>query len=1011
MQARHVPGRGCAETQAGHSRVGELPSLLLITLMLFAHRKRRSNAELRRQREDLTAFLVLFAYIEGLIHLAPDTQRVMNSRYSRSIRIAALPLLLALALPVQADTVKASRYYEDGLSRYSKQDLPGAIIQLKNALQQDRNMLAAHLLLAKAYLADGDVGPAEVAFREALKLGVNRAEVAVPLGRIYLMQGKPQVLIDAIPADGLPAATRLEVLVLRGKAYAALGKSAEATRAFADARAIDPASVMPLVAEVPVLIAAGKGGEARGMANRAVELAPDSAEALNARASVAHAAGELADALRDYERAIAVQPDHLDARVARAGILIDLGRDPEADKDLTALAAFAPSEPRVAYLRALLAGRRGDSLAAASHLENVARLVDALPVEWVAGQEQLLMTGALAHHAGRQYEKARKYLDVLTSRYPRNMGARKLLAAVYVDTADYPRAISLLEHVLRAQSDDPQALHLLGRAYLGQQRYSKASGLLERALALGGGDAGLRASLGFSQLGEGKSDAAAGNLQAAFDKAPGDLTLAMPLANLYMRQGDIKMALAVAQRLNDALPRNPAALNLLGVVRGASADLAGARRAYAEALQHDAGFMSARLNLARLDVEEGRFAEARKAYADMLRVNRRDATAMYESALLERRAGRLDEALRWSEKAAAEQPGDARIGLGLIEMRSAKGDKLGARDAARALSVRQRDDLGVLEALARTEIDVGALKDAQQVLKDMTRLAEYDPAALVRVGYLQLAASDLSGAAYSAQKALQGRAKDAGAMILATEAALAAKDFDGAEKRAAALRAAHPSNAKGFLLTGDIAHARKDFKAAASAYRQAFALAPSTESVLRQVNVFIAQRDPKGGIPPLMQWLKTHPDDDLARRALADLHAQARDWSAAKAEYMKLVNKGVADAGVYNNLSNVLIELRDPAAVSMAEQSVARGPESGTARDTLGWALASQNRFEEALPHLREARLRLPGSADIKWHLGYVLAQMGRQSEARRELESALANGRFFDGETEARELLRNVSR
>jgi putative PEP-CTERM system TPR-repeat lipoprotein len=971
----------------------------------------RVDAELRVVREDLTALFPLFAYIAHSIRLNPEVSRVMNSRIPRSLRIAVLPLLLALALPAHADAVEASRYYEDGLSRFSKQDLPGAIIQLKNALQQDRNMLAAHLLLAKAYLEGGDAGPAEVEFREALKLGVSRAEVAVPLGRIYLMQGRSKLLIDSIPAEGLPAATRLEVLVLRGKAYAALGMLAEATGSFADARAIDPASIAPLVAEVPVLLAAGKGEAARELAIRAVDLAPDSAEALNARASVAHAAGKLDDALKGYEQAIAVQPKYLDARVARAGILIDLGRDADADEDLAALAVLAPFEPRVAYLRALLAGRRGDSQAAALHLENVARLVDALPPEWVAGQEQLLMTGALAHHAGRQYEKARKYLDVLVSRYPRNFGARKLLAAVYVDTEDYPRAISLLEQVLRAQPDDPQALHLLGRAYLGQKRYSKASDVLERAVARGGVDAGLRASLGFSQLGQGNSDDAAKNLQAAFDKAPADLTLAMPLTNLYMRQGDTKNALAVVQRLNAALPGNPAVLNLMGIVKGASADIAGARRAYAEALQYDAGFKSARLNLARLDVEAGHFEEARKAYAQMLHVDRRDATAMFESALLERRAGRLDEALRWIEKAAAEQPDDARIGLGLIELRSATGDRLGAREAARALSVRQRDDLVVLEALARAEIDVGALKSAQQVLKDMTRLAEFDAAALVRVGYLQLAASDVSGAAYSAQKALQGHANDAGAMILATEAALAARDLDGAEKRVAALRAAHPSNARGFSLTGDVALARKDYKLAGDAYRQASKLTPSAESLLRQVNVFIAQRDPKGGVPLLTQWLKAHPEDGRVRRTLADLHAQARDWPAAKAEYMKLVAKNGADGSVYNNLANVLIQLHDPAAIQMAEQSVARAPESANARDTLGWALAREKRFEEALPHLREARLRMPDSADIKWHLGYVLAEMNRQAEARRELESALKDGRAFEGELEARELLRKVSR
>ena len=119
------------------------------------------------------------------------------------VRSMALGLVyLVSSASAQADPAAASRYYEDGLQRFGQHDLAGAIIQLKNALQEDRSMLAAQLLLAQAYLRDGDVGPAEVTFREALRLGVSRAEVAVPMARIYLLQGRPKVLLESISAEG-----------------------------------------------------------------------------------------------------------------------------------------------------------------------------------------------------------------------------------------------------------------------------------------------------------------------------------------------------------------------------------------------------------------------------------------------------------------------------------------------------------------------------------------------------------------------------------------------------------------------------------------------------------------------------------------------------------------------------------------------------------------------------------------------------------------------------------------
>lgn len=904
-----------------------------------------------------------------------------------TLRQAALAFAAtALIGSAHADPAAASRYYEDGLARYRQQDVPGAIIQLKNALQQDRNMLAAHLLLARVYLQTGDIGPAEVEFREALRLGVSRSEVAVPLARIYLMQGRPARLIETLPADGLPPEARLELLTLRGTAFAALGNAAEAERSFAEARALDPRSAVPLIAEVPMLLGAGRLDEARERAARAIERAPAEAAALNARGSVAHAGGDLAAALQDYEAAIRLQPGFVDARVARAGILIDLGRDADARADLEDLEKSGPSEPRAAYLLSVLAERRGDAQAAARHLEAVARVVDALPPDWIAGQEQLLMAAALAHHAGRQYEKARTYLDVLVSRYPRNLGARKLLAAVHLDNGDPGRATGLLEHVLRLTPDDPQALRLFGRVHMALKRYAKASVYFERAAALSADAPALQAALGFSRLGKGEPDAALPNLQRAFEAAPADLGVATTLANLHQRRGEAAKAMAVAERAAAALPGNPAALNLLGVIRGATGDLAGARSAYRSALERQAGFLPARLNLARVDVLEGRLDAARATYAEMLKKDRRDATAMFESGLLEQHAGNGEEALRWFEKARAERPGDVRIGLALIDARSAAGDRAGALETARDLKLRNDGNLGVMAALARAEIDAGDATAARQTLREMTRLAEFDAGAQVRIGYLQLAAGNPDGAGYSAEKALQGRPGELRALVLAAEAALAGREMEQAERWTKELRATHPDSAEGFRVAGDLALARGQHLVAADAFQRALERQPSSALVLRRATTFVVQGKAAAAIPLLQGWLRTHERDAAVRKGLGELFMREARWADARREYERLIGEGAGDAAVHNNLANALLELADPGAVELARKAVALDPSSVPALDTLGWALARAGRADEAIGILRDARLRDPGNAEVRFHLASVLAAKGRRDEARAEL-------------------------
>ena len=67
-------------------------------------------------------------------------KHILMTRFAKNQlgQAAVLALLAATVGGAHAADGKASKYYEDGLVRFEKKDMPGAIIQLKNALQIDK---------------------------------------------------------------------------------------------------------------------------------------------------------------------------------------------------------------------------------------------------------------------------------------------------------------------------------------------------------------------------------------------------------------------------------------------------------------------------------------------------------------------------------------------------------------------------------------------------------------------------------------------------------------------------------------------------------------------------------------------------------------------------------------------------------------------------------------------------------------------------------------------------------
>lgn len=922
---------------------------------------------------------------------------------ARTVLVAGL--VAVPSLPAFGADSKAAGYYEEGLTRYDRKDLRGAIIQLKNAIQADRKLLAAHVLLGKALLESGDPIGAEVEFDEALRLGVNRAEVITFLGQAYLLQGKFGTLLERVTPAGLPTPQQVAVLVLRANAQAEKDSIAVAISTLDEARLLDPASIPVRLAQATISMRKGDIPLARKLVDDALSVAPEDAGAWHTRGTLQQATGDQQAALVSYAKAAALNPRYLEPRITRAGLLVDLGRIDEAEQELASIKEKAPFEPRAAYYRALIAKSRGNKAATKAALEEVIRRLDPLPAEALISNKPMLMLSALAHYNLGNREKASERLASLLRRYPGDEAGTKLLARLHLDDGNHSSATLLLEPLRRRSPEDPRVLSLLATAYMQAGNHRQASELLDQAVRHSGGATDIRTDLGISLAGSGKEEQAIEQVRQAWLKDPKQTRSGMVLATLYLRTGQPKKALEVVDTLARNEPSNPAVLNMLGVTRVAAGDRAGGRQAYEQVLARTPTHPGAILNLSSLDQAEGKLDAARQRLLDLLKQDEKNIDAMMEIAAIEEKAKRFDEAARWLDKARIDPKAAVAAATRLAELHLRTGAVDKSLSVAREALSKAPGDLPALGLLARAQLAKGDSAAARRTLGDMARYAGYAPAAQVEVARLQVIAANDSGANYSLDKALGSQPGFLPALILRSEIEIRQRDFAKAEQRIKQIAEASGNDAVALRLQGDLAMARGQQAAALTAYGNALKKADNAEMALRLYRAQVATGGLAKGAAFLQKWQSGRADDVVILRTLGDAELQLGNLPAARTAYEKLLKVQPDDGLVWNNLAQVAFAQNQMDASGFAERAYNLRPHDPVVIDTLGWLLFRQGQVDRGLALLRDARLRNPNDPEIRYHLAAALASSGRKAEAREEISQALRSGKPFAGIEEARRL------
>lgn len=914
----------------------------------------------------------------GTTQLATPSGRLFQ-RLPRALLVGALCAGVLVGCGQSADDMLASA--KDYLA---KNDPNAASIQLKNALQKDGDIAEARYLLGTLNLEQGDIAGAVKELERAKALGYADSEIAPYLARAWVLAGEAERAVDTYGNTQLSdSEAMVRLLGALGDAHLARGERDRARERYESALALSDTDLLALVGMSRIGLFSGAFEDALISADKALAAHPEDGGAHAARADVLVALGRNDEAVAAFDAALKARPRMVVYHFALISLLLRDGKLDVAEQRLAAMSKVAPKDSSTLYLKAFVDFRRDRNGEAREAIEAVLRQTpENLPAQLLAGGIYL----KLGEHV-----LAQRHLETVLARAPGQPLARRFMAASLLATGQPVRARELLQPVL-ASTDDASTMTLAGQVFLAAGDFDAASDYFARAVDANPEDAGARTRLAVARLSSGDEAGALADLEAAtaMDSGAGQAEFALILTHL--RRGEFDEAMRIQQQLESKQPDNPQTHNVKGGILMAKRDLPAARVAFERALQLRPDFLSAAVNLARIDLAENQRDQAFQRFERVIEANPRVTDAYLLLAELMMRSG-VDGAqvLAVLERGAEANPTVLAPRLAMVRLHVQQRAYPRALALAQELVAANPNDPQAVMALAQAQFSGG---DHQQAIASLNRVVRLQPDSappLVALADAQRAAGDRAGAAQSLRRALSHQADAIDAQQRLVSILVEDRNFGEALKVASTIQAQRPEQAIGLLFEGDIRAAANEWDAAAEAFRKALPFATAGDVAIKLHSALLRAGKADEAAREADAWLSAKPDDLVLRGYLAERALGERRYEDAERQYRTMVTLNPNNALVLNNLAWVAGELGRADALELAERAAALAPENAAVLDTLGSMQVKQGQSDKGLENLRKAVSIAPGEGALRLNLARALISLERSDDARSELDALLA--------------------
>lgn len=918
-----------------------------------------------------------------------------------TLRTATLTAALIAGLITGCGGDKPETLIASGKEYLIKNDSKAAVIQFKNALQQNPNLGEARFFLGKALLEEGDARGAEVELRKAYDLKYAH-ELTVPLlAKAMLTEGQAKKVVDEFAGTELSGEAAASLKTSLNLAYRSLGNREAAQSALAAALKAKPDYAPALLAEARAKSAQEDVAGAITIIDGVLARNPGDPEALMLKGSLLAFKGDQAAAMELFRKAVQSKPDYLGAHTAIFATLMQKGAVDDAAKQLDEMKKVAPKSLQTLYLETQLAYQRKDYKKARDFSQQLLKASPDSPLF-------LQIAGAAEYQLG-SYAQAETFLNKTLQQAPELRMARSMLVANYLRSGQPAKAISTLQPILDKIDRDPVLLALAGDAYLQSGDPKKAEEYFARASKLDPDNPARRTSLALASMAQGNVSAATLELEQISRNDKGTVADRVLIAS-YLKRNELDKALQAIEVLQKKTPDDPAAFSMLGRVYLAKKDTAAARQSFEKALALNPAYIPAVANLAAIDIAENKPSDARKRFESVLVADPKNANALLALAKLTApTGGKPDEALALINKAVSGNPTEVAPRLALIEFHLANKDPKKAATAAQEALAAIPDKPELMDAAGKAQMQAG---DTNQALATYAKLATLQPTSTLpdmRTAEIQISGKNNEEAAKSLRKALTIKPDLLEAQRSLILVYLAAGKPNDALVIARDVAKQRPRETVGYVFEGDIQASQKRWPEAVAAYRSGMKQAPSTELAIRLHKTLLASQNAYEADKTASDWIKAHPKDVAFRLYLGDVATARKDYPAAIQHYRSVVDQQPENALALNNLAWAAGQMKSPKAIEYAEKANKLAPNQPALMDTLAMLMADKGDTAGAITLLRKALEISPQAAALHLNLARVLISAGKKDEARSELDTLAKMGDKFPEQDEVTRLQKSL--
>jgi len=784
------------------------------------------------------------------------------------------------------------------------------------------------------------------------------------------------VMVLALSACSSPEEKK-QKFMNKGNAYYEQGDYVKALLEVRNAITIDPEYVDAYYLAARIALNQGKAQEAFNYFSKTVEKQPDHAGANLELGRFYLANKELGMAREKVDLALAKEPENIQALLFHAAVLLAEDKPGEAKDLLEGLLAKGAGEVNLYMLLAAVYQKlnEGDRVqaileqGAAKNPKSIglhATLVDyyvkskqldkvekelqqILAIEPDKAEHVLRLAGY--YWQMKRMTEAESLIQGLVEKDKTNEENWIEAAKFYLIRHELEQAEKLLSSGLQSLPQSFALRLLLRDVYVGQQKIDKAIAVLRECLAMDENHADyVAAQRGLAELYYrlGNIDEADTYVTAALKKSPQDLDSHLLNASLLQLKGELELAIAEYRVVLQGRPNSVSVLIRLAEAYVLNRQFSLARESLQQALKIEEGSAQVLGALARLAALQKDYSEAESLLQRIVAGQPDNPGAKADLADFYMAQGKPEKALHLYQEIVDQAPTNAHAYLKLAAF-YAQDKKL---DKAMA---------SVASGLNR--------------LPESTLLLEY---------YVRLALE-------------RQRPDDALAVI-----------HERLNRR--------PDDILAHILSGAVATAGKDYPKAERAYRKAMELdANRPDTAAGLAHVLVASGQGEKGVAEAEQLLTNAPRTIGAYVLLGTLYEELKQPQKAVAVYERAVVDHPENWIMNNNLAYLLSEQgSSPAeldrALELAKKAQLLDPENSAVLDTVGWIYYKMGKFAQAQAALATVAGGNQNNPVFQYHLGMVLAKMGKNEEAKERLKLAVSSKQAFSGKEEAEKTLKELN-